>query len=168
MKVISIFVAMLLITVYPVGNKWKETSCTVFEDKIHEVNKIGLIGFEDAKIQNYYVNAFCMVAGYGALCFQLKLRNLPLFISLFPLGIFLPELFTPMWLLLTAGPRFFMGASLSFILFGNIATSGIMGNWSTTFLLADVLILGFIGIWINGLPGVFFVGIASYIQIPFP
>jgi len=45
------------------------------------------------------------------------MRNLPLFLSLFPLEI-----------LLTAGPKFFMGASLSFILFGSIATSGIVGN----------------------------------------
>lgn len=164
MKLTSILVAILLITVYPIENKGKEIASIVFMREKDELNRFGDTKF----LQNHYVNAFCVIAGYGALCFQIRLRNLPLFLSLFPLGILLPELFTPLWILLTAGPKFFMGASLSFILFGSIATSGIMGNWSTTFLLADVLILGFIGVWINGLPGVFFVGIASYVQLPFP
>ncbi|KAA0000010.1 MAG: hypothetical protein FE047_02890 [Thermoplasmata archaeon] len=144
------------------------------ESLLYELEKLKLLeNFSKEEIKSLifkptYENMFCIVVGYGAICIQISLRNLPLWLLLLPISIIAPEIPFVIHMLLSAGIKFFRLATLSFLILANVASVSPFGEWNFTVWMTDVLMIGFIGIWINGLPGFTFIGVASYIKAPFP
>jgi len=136
---------------------------------LHALENEGFLGSKELKkLEKYFENAFCIIAGYGAICIQFSLRNLPFFLLLIPISLLIPEISGIIWAVLSAGIKFFRIATLAFLILASVACVGIFGEWNFTAWITDIFIIGFVGIWINWLPGFTFIGAAAYVKAPFP